>query len=240
MGERSLERELDARRQLKREAAPPEVTLEADIALAKSTAKIAALTIRRLHLQYVLVILLLLVGIVFGASKLRTHYANRETQLIGHAELLQEHYDAAAKAESVWRVQALALVDQWRVDTIHTNSIITHATTQIVTVRIPMPNADGTLSEIPMSMIPLAQFNAVVDGCAEERHTCALALAAKDSALAALGLALRFRDSLFVNSEELRRTEKHASAWARVKSGGVGFLAGTAAGAIGTALVCRK
>lgn len=129
--------------------------------------------------------------------------------------------DSAVRKAGTWERRAAVLAESVKVDTERVTTVI-QARPQPVLV--PMPQANGTTSIVPM--VPVVAFDSLGASCTRLEHDCTATVAAKDSAMRALQIALGRADSMTALAVKRAAAQQRASLLSRVWWGLGGLAAG--------------
>lgn len=200
-----------------------------DVALARKNAERVALELRAVHLSYGVLLACLALAVAWAAWSLWGWHERSMGRLESGALVLTHEAQAAGRSAEIWRTQALALARTRGADTVHTNTVIRTARGEVITVLLPITMPDGRVSEVPMSVVSVAQFDTVVGACTLERHNCSQLLAAKDSAAVQDSARIAALEALDRNTEQRLSSTRRAGFWTKLGWGAAGLGVGSLA-----------
>jgi hypothetical protein len=192
----------------------------------------ADLEVKRLHLHYGVVIVVLVIVFALAGYKAWEWHVEKLARLEAAASV--EHAAATSEAAlaDAWKTRALTKVDSFRVDTLRVGATIRG--TKVDTLwrpAAPAPVEDGVTYSGPAPLVPIevvakADFDSLGATCTRTQHDCASALAAKDSVIAhdsSQSIALA---ALNANTAEQLKSVKRAALFQKLGWALAGLLIG--------------
>ncbi len=207
---------------------PPTDPFDALVGVGHKIRDAADRDIKRLHLTYHSVGVILAVLLAFASFEAWKWHIVKLARLEAAASVERVRAAKELTTAEAWRAIAIRRVDSVRVDTVRIARIVYRTPT--FTAPIPVTHDDGTSSIVPMPVVLRADFDSLGGTCNRLARDCASALAAKDSASAHDSLVIASLYELNHNTEQRLKMADRAKFFAKVFYGAAGASAGFAAG----------
>lgn len=207
---------------------PPTDPFDSLVGIGHKIRDAAERDIAKLHLTYRSAGVILAALFAFGCFEAWKWHITKLARLEAASSLERVRAAKEHTTAEAWRAIALRRVDSVRVDTVRVAQIVYR--TRTIMAPVPMPNADGTSSIVPMPVVLRADFDSLGGTCNRLARDCASALAAKDSASAHDSLVIASLYELNHTTEQRLKMANRAKFFAKVFYGAAGASAGYAAG----------